>query len=315
MLLAITGVTGFVGRRLAAEAGAAGHGVRGLVFPGGPPAPSGIEGVVGDLGDPAAVRALVAGADALVHLAAVGVQARDRSWDRVATVNVVQPLALLERAAEAGVRRVVLAGSALEYTGHGRLPAPLAAGEPRCDEESPTDPGDPYGATKAAGGTLQRTRARELGLPVWYLRLASMYGPGDDPGKLLPGAVRAAVRREPFEITGGEQFREWLHVADGARALLAAAGTAPAGPAPVLNVGTGAGVRLVEIVRTVYALAGAPEPLVRVGARPYRAHEVHRIVMDASRAERALGGWRPRVALRAGLEGLVRDAAAGGREE
>jgi len=314
LLLALTGTSGFLGRHLASAARAAGHAVRGLVAP-GYPSTEGVENVTGDLGDPEAIRALVAGADVLVHLAAVGVQARDRSWERMALVNVVQPLALLEAAADAKVKRAVLAGTCLEYTGHGRLPEAPAAGAPLCDEASPLDPADPYGATKAAGGVLQRARARELRLPTWYLRLASMYGPGDDPAKLCPGAARAAGAREPFDITGGEQVREWLHVSDGARALLAAAEAEPPEPVATLNVGTGEGVRLLDVVRTVYGIAGADASLVRAGARPYRAREVHRIVMDVSRAERALGGWRPRVDLRQGLEALVREAAgAGGRK-
>lgn len=310
MLLALTGPTGFLGRHLAAAARAAGHRVRGLVLPGGPAAPEGVEAVHGDLGDPDALRALVAGADVLVHLAALGVQARDRSWERMALVNVLHPLALLDAAAVAKVKRVVLAGTCLEYTGHGRLPDAPAAGAPRCDEASPTDPVDPYGATKAAGGALQRARARELRLPTWYLRLATMYGPGDDAAKLLPGALRAAVAGEPFEMTAGEQVREWLHVSDGVRAVLAAAAADPEAPVATVNVGTGDGVRLLEVVRAVYELAGAEGSLVRAGTRPYRPGEVHRVVMDVSRAERALGGFRPRVGVRAGLEALVREAAA-----
>lgn len=303
--IALTGSTGFLGRSLTAAALAAGHTVRALV-PSGEAKAAGVEAVAGRLGEPSAAR-VVEGCDVLVHLAALGVQRRDRDWERMALVNAVHPLALLDAAAAAGIRRVVLAGTCLEYSGHGRLPGARAVGEPRCDEDAPTEPPEAYGATKAAGGLLQRTRARELGLPGWYLRFASMYGPADDAAKLLPAAVNAAVAGAPFAMTGGEQVREWLHVSDAVAAVLAAAATDPLEPVTTLNVGTGEGWSLRDLVGEVFALAGADPALVRLGARPYQG-EVHRLVMDVSRAGPALGGWRPRIALRAGLEALVRAA-------
>lgn len=311
MRLALTGTSGFLGRRFAGAAREAGHEVRGLAAAPARVDGLGIEVVPGTLGDGAAVRSLVEGADVLVHLAALGVQSRDRDRERMRLVNEVLPLALLEAARAAGVGHAVLTGTCLEYTGHGRLPGAPAAGAPCCTEESPTEPADPYGATKARGGAAQRARAASLGLRAWYLRFASMYGPGDDPGKLLPGAVAAALARKPFEMTPGEQVREWLHVDDAVRALLAAVAAPPPDPVTTLNVGTGVGTPIVELVRSVFALAGADPALVRAGARPYRVGEVHRLVLDVSRAERALGGWRPGVTLAAGLAALVREAAAG----
>lgn len=317
MRIALTGTSGFLGRAFASAAGASGHDVRGLVRSGGRPLPGGVVPVPGDLGDREAVRRLVRGADVVVHLAAMGVQSRDRDAQAMTLVNAVQPLALLDAAAAAGVKRAVLAGTCLEYTGHGRLPDASARGAPLCDEASPTDPADPYGASKAAGGAAQRLRAGALGLSAWYLRLASLYGPGDDPAKLLPGAVAAAVARKPFDMTPGEQVREWLHVADAVDALLAAIATPPPAPVTTLNVGTGEGVALLALVRRAFALAGAGPALVRPGARAYRAGEVHRLVMDVSRARGALGGWRARVSLDEGLAALVREAAsaAGGRTD
>jgi nucleoside-diphosphate-sugar epimerase len=315
LLIALTGTTGFLGRRFAAAALAEGHAVRGLVFPGAAAPPEGVEPMPGALADPAAVRALVRGAEALVHLAALGVQSRDRALERMTQVNVVEPLALLAEAKAAGVGRVVVAGTCLEYTGHGRLPEAPVAAAPRLDEASPAEPADPYGATKSAGGLLLRASARALGLSTWYLRFASLYGPGDDPVKLIPAAVRAAVARAPFEMTEGAQVREWLHVEDAASALLAAAQADPPEPAALVNAGTGEGVTLRDVVRLAFEAAGADPALVRAGARPYRAGDVHHLVMDCARARIALRDWRPVIELRRGLEELVRRERAGGRKE
>jgi nucleoside-diphosphate-sugar epimerase len=177
---------------------------------------------------------------------------------------------------------------------------------------APLEAADPYGATKAAGGLLLRSRARELRLPCWYLRFASLYGPDDDPGKLLPGAVAAALARRPFEMTAGEQVREWLHVHDAVAALLAASAANPGTDGAVLNAGTGEGVALASLVLEVYSLAGADPWLVRTGARPYRPGEPHRLVMDVRRAQ-ALLGWRARIGLEEGLRSVVEAERKGGR--
>jgi len=307
MRLAITGTTGFLGRHLIAAALERGHSVRALVRA-GRPAPDGAEPVLGELSDRAALHRLVAGAEVVVHLAALGVQSRDRDWERMVSVNVRQPLALAEEASRAGAGLLVAAGTVLEYRGHGRLPdapAPLPA---LCGEESSTEAPEPYGATKAAGGLVLRARTRELGLPCWYLRLATMYGPGDDTQKLLPAALEAARERRQFDTTGGEQVREWLHVDDAVEALLGAAAAPPRAGCETVNVGTGEGVALREVVGRAFELCGCDAGLVRLGARPYRRGEVHRLVMSSERARALLPAWRPRVELDDGLAGLLGSA-------
>jgi UDP-glucose 4-epimerase len=112
---------------------------------------------------------------------------------------------------------------------------------------------------------------------------------------------------QTFEMTAGEQVREWLHVDDAVAALLAAL-SCDAGPGgAVANAGTGDGIALVELVRKVYATAGADPVLVRAGARPYRPGDPHRLVMNATRA-RGLLGWHAATPLDAGLAALIAGA-------
>lgn len=304
MRIAVTGATGFLGRHLVPAALRAGHQVRALVRYGKAP-PPGAEVVQGELGYPEALRELVRRADAVIHLAAVGVQARGRDWHRMTAVNVAAPLALAEACAEAKVGRLVTVGTCLEYRGHGRLPDSRGPEGALCTEDDPLESDEPYGASKAAGGLLLRSHCRGLGLPCWYLRCAPVYGPGDDPQKVLPAAVRAALEGQPFKTTRGEQVREWLHVEDFVAALLAAAATEPPGGGEVINVGTGVETRLLDVVTRVFALAGADTSLIQAGAYPYRRGEAHRLVMTTEHARRVLPAWAPRVGLEAGLKRLV----------
>lgn len=312
MRLAVTGATGFLGCAFVAEAWRAGHRIRALVredrrVPAVLVAPR-IELVWGDLEQPLAMARLLEGADALVHLAALGVQARDRDWARAARVNALVPLDWVGQAARTGVRQLVAVGTCLEYAGHGRLPATRwqrTLPTPRLVESSPLGGADAYGATKAAGGLLLCARARAEGLSHWYLRLASLYGPGDAPEKILPAALRAARERRPFEMSAGEQVREWLHVSDAVRALLAAVERPGTG---AVNVGTGRGLTLRRVVTGLFEAAGADPSLLRLGARAYLPGEPQRVVMDVSRA-RLLLGFEPAISLEDGLRELARGSA------
>ncbi|MGB8933383.1 MAG: NAD-dependent epimerase/dehydratase family protein, partial [Anaeromyxobacteraceae bacterium] len=268
-------------------------------------APDGVEVVQGDLACLPALRELVRGADVVLHLAAVGVQARNRDWATMVDVNVAQPLKLAEAAVEAGAARLVTVGTCLEYYGHGKLPGHLEPRDARCTEEETLEADEPYGAAKAAGGLLIRSRARSLGLSSWYLRFAPIYGPGDDSQKVLPAAVRAARERRPFPMTAGEQVREWLHVSDAVAGILSAAVTPPPDGVDVVNIGTGEGFTLREVVGRIFELAGAPRDLVQAGAVPYRRGEAHRLLMSTEKARRLIPTWTPRVGLDVGLAELV----------
>jgi dTDP-6-deoxy-L-talose 4-dehydrogenase (NAD+) len=310
MRLAVTGASSFLGRRILSHALGAGHAVRALVGPGRAPPPPhpALALVPGDLEDPHALDALTDGADALLHLAAFG--SRPVHPDDRRRVNALAPVMLVESAIRGGIGRMVVAGTCLEYAGHGRLPAlPAPPDAPPLGEDAPLESGDGLGAARASGGIVLRAVARQRGLPCWYLRLATLMGEGDGgDGGLLPAVLGAAAAGRAFETTGGEQVREWLHVDDAAEAVLRAAARAPPGGGiAVVNVGTGQGVALRDVVRRAFEVAGARATLVRVGGRPYRRGEVHRLVMDVERA-RALLGFTARRPLEDGLAGIAAEA-------
>jgi nucleoside-diphosphate-sugar epimerase len=283
MRLAVTGATGFLGRHLVPAALAAGHTVRALVRPGRTVAPAkGLSVVTGDLGSHEPLGELTDGVEQVVHLAALGVQGRDRATTAMAAANVGGAVRLAEAMAASGVTRLVAAGTVLELGG-----------------------ADEYGRSKAEAFRALQGAAARFGLRGWYLRLASVYGPDDDPEKLLPSAVAAARAGRPFEMTPGAQQREWLHVDDAVAALLRACQVEPPAAFADLDVGTGHGIALAGLVREVYRLAGRDVALVQAGARAYRAGEVMRLVTSPARARAALG-WAPSVPLTEGLRRLVR---------
>lgn len=300
MLVAVTGASGFLGRSFVPRALAEGLRVRALAERREAIA-EGADRVVGTLADAGARRALLVGADVLLHLAARGVRSRDRAWNDVVAVNVNASLDILLEATERVSSHSVLVSTALEYRGFGRLPdnrwPDLSA---RCDEDAPLDPPDAYGASKAAAGILLRALCRERRHSAWYLRLASVYGPGDDDAKVLPAALRAACGGLPFPASGGEQLRDWLWIDDAVDGLIRACRRRPPDAPTLCNLGSGEGVALRDVVETLFDAAGARRDRIEWGALPYRTDEPHVLVLEPQRAATLLG-FRPATPVHRGV--------------
>lgn len=184
--------------------------------------------------------------------------------------------------------RLVTTGTCEAY---GDGPAPFV-------ETQLAQPVSPYSATKLAASNWVLTLARTQGLRATVTRPFLTYGPGQRGDRLVPTALRAARDRRPFPMTAGTQTRELTYIDDTVRGLILAA--APAAEGHLVNLCGGAERSVLEWVRTIYRVAGAPLDLIQPGARPTRAGESVRFVGDPSKA-RALLGYAPTVPPEEGL--------------
>lgn len=198
---------------------------------------------------------------------------------------------LLEGARDAGVPRVVLAGSAKEYG------AAAPAGT-RLRESHLPRPLTPYAVAKLACTHMAGVYHHRDGLVVTTLRLFPVFGPGMPEQTLIVRAIRAAAAGRDLPMTFGRQTRDLLYVDDAVRAFQAA-GVVAEPYAGVLNVCTGRAVTVQQAVQLVFALAGTRARL-RLGALRYPPFEIRNLCGDPSAARRRLG-WRARVALDDGL--------------
>jgi dTDP-glucose 4,6-dehydratase len=185
----------------------------------------------------------------------------------------------------------------------------LGPDDPAFTEDTPYAPSSPYAASKAAADHLVGAWHRTYGFPVLITHASNNYGPFQFPDKLIPLTIRNALEAQPLPVYGsGENIREWLHVADHARALrrVLEAGV----PGRTYNIGGHSGCTNLEVVRAICAIvdrlaprsAGAHEELVRfVSDRP--GHD-RRYAVDDSRIREELG-WRPRERFREGLTKTV----------
>jgi len=300
--LLVTGASGFVGARLVRLALQRGHTVAALVGP-----DSHLHRLEHLLGDVDLIRADITDRraldrvaatvrpDACVHLAAAGAVVRQDDLDALLAANAVAPAHLAAALARAGCRRLVIAGSSSEY---GPVDGVM-------DEASAPHPDDFYGVTKLAGGLLAAVTGARHGLETAQLRLFSVYGPGEDPRRLVPSVVRGLLAGQPIGLTPGAQVRDFVYVDDVAEALLAAVGR-PALATLTVNVGTGVQTSVRELCHLAADLIGGHH-LLRFGAVAYRPGERFSWRASTATAERALG-WHARTLLPDGLARTIEHA-------
>ncbi|GAA2113284.1 NAD-dependent epimerase/dehydratase family protein [Streptomyces synnematoformans] len=338
MRVLVTGGAGFIGSHVVSALAERGH--EAVVLDVRDPAAAGpgcAAYVRGDVRDREAVAAALAGADAVCHQAAmVGLTEDFADAPAYVGVNDLGTAVLLAAMADAGVRRLVLAGSMVVY-GEGRYDCPahgavrplpraeadLADGcfEPRCPrcgaelrpglvaEDAPADPRSVYAATKLAQEHVAGVWARVTGARAVSLRYHNVYGPGmprDTPYAGVASFFRSALERgeAPRVYEDGAQRRDFVHVRDVAeanvRALEAVHGAgaeAAAGALTAYNAGSGDVHTVGELADALAAAYGGPAPVV---TGEYRLGDVRHITADSARLRAELG-WRPAVGFEEGV--------------
>jgi dTDP-glucose 4,6-dehydratase len=208
--------------------------------------------------------------------------------------NVRGSQVLLEAAREFGVKRFLHVSTDEVYGSLG--PTGLFT------EETPLAPSSPYSASKAASDLLALAYAHTFAVPVVVTRCSNNYGPYQFPEKLIPLMIANAARDLPLPVYGdGMNVRDWIHVEDHCRGLLAAFEAGATGE--VYNFGASSERHNIDIVRQVLRLVGKPESLIKfVKDRP--GHD-RRYAIDARKAGTKLG-WAPRVRFEDALAETVR---------
>jgi UDP-glucose 4-epimerase len=221
--------------------------------------------------------------------ASVGVSLRQPLFD--ARQNVLGTLSVLEAARQAGVGKFIYISSGGAMYGDPRY-LPI-------DEEHPSSPISPYALSKVTGERYVRLYGAERGLRWTSLRYANVYGPRQDPlgeaGVIAIFCQNLADRVAPEIHWDGEQTRDFVYVADCARANLLAL---HAGHGQAYNVGTGTGTSINALFHTLLEIAGQ-DLAPRRGAR--RPSDVRHSCLDCAKIERDLG-WRAQIGLREGLQ-------------
>src|SRR5579872_228939 len=241
--------------------------------------------------------------EAVCHQAAqmsVSRSVREPAFD--AEVNLLGLLNVLENASRNGTKKVVFGSSGGVLYGDVFKPA---------DESAPLDPVSPYGISKWAGERYLQFFTRDYGMKAVALRYANVYGPRQNPhGEAGVVAIftRKMLAGESAVINGdGRYLRDYVYVADVARANVLALEADLAEPFIPINIGTGIGTDVNELEAKMRALCatygGAHRPPITVPPPvhgPPRAGDLRSNLVSHEKARRVLG-WAPAVPLDQGL--------------
>ncbi len=266
--------------------------------------------VVGDIRDIELVESIVRERqiEAVVHFAALkSVEASVHDPFGYFDVNVAGTMALARAAIAGGVERFVFSSSCAIYGEPDRLPV---------DERCRVAPENPYGHTKLAAEGLLTSLEAASGMRTVALRYFNAAGASEDGStgedwsgavNLVPSVLRVAAAREPvvrifgtdFPTPDGTAIRDYVHVLDLAEAHARALDHLSAGgPSVTLNIGTGRGSSVREVIAAAEAIVGHRIPVVEAGRR---AGDPPAVWAD-SRLAADIMGWTPRRDLKAMLE-------------
>jgi len=271
--------------------------------------------VQGDICDRALLRKLLEHhrPRAIVHLAAESHV--DRSIEGPAEfvqTNVVGTFSLLEEARTYWMQLAAPERAAFRFlhVSTDEVYGSLGPGDPAFTEETPYAPNSPYSASKASSDHLVRAYHHTYGMPTLITNCSNNYGPHQFPEKLIPLMIHHALAGKPLPVYGdGLNVRDWLYVEDHCTALCEV--LARGRPGDVYNVGGGAEMTNIDLVRTLCALldeakprtGGSYESLITfVKDRP--GHD-RRYAIDSGKIRRELG-WRPQETFESGLRKTVR---------
>jgi len=300
MKVLVTGGAGYVGSHSARELKRRGHEVvcYDNLTTGHRSLSKGCDLIVGDIADADRLSSVLRGKDAVMHFAAfayVGESVKNpRKYYRN---NVEAALQLLNATIDSGIRNFVFSSTCAVYGVPDKVPIP---------EDTVRNPINPYGATKLFLEHALENYSAAYGLRFVALRYFNAAGaePSGEIGEmhdpethLIPLALEAAAGMRPeLEVFGddyatpdGTCIRDYIHVNDLADAHVRALEyLADGGPSIALNLGTGMGYSVKQVLSECEKVTGNPLP-VKVG--PRRAGDPPMLVADASLAQKTLG-WK-----------------------
>ena len=287
----VTGATGFVGYHVCQQLVALGEKVYGLSRSASSDRlPAGVYPVPVDVTVREAMQAAFVQIRpaCVLNLAAVGIDRPFLPMDEALAVNVAGTANTLYAAHAVAVKRFIHVGTCYEHM----------AGKPLTEGGTLST----YAVSKLRAWETWQTFVQSQGLTSAAVRLFHVYGPGQVSTGLIAAAIEAALHGAVFDMTPGEQQRDFIFIDDVVTALLLAL-TAPLKTAETYDIGTGLGHSIRSVVAKIFEMIGGPGR-VAVGALHYRQHEIMQAIADPLAAQIELG-WQAQVGLTDGLAATI----------
>ena len=297
----VTGGAGFIGSHISEALVKRGHRVRvadNFITGYKKNIRDGVEFVEGDCADPAFARQIVAGMDYVIHQAAI--PSVPRSVEKPLEshrANVDGMLHMLLASRDAGVKRLVFAGSSSVYGDTEVLPK---------TETMPTNPMTPYALQKLTGEQYGQMFTKLYGFETVTTRYFNVFGPRQDPGSPYSGVISLFIKAlsdgtRPVIYGDGEQTRDFTYVANVVDGVIRAAETPGVG-GHVINVATGSRISLNQLLTVLKHIFNSGVEAIYKDAR---AGDVRDSQADISKAAQLLG-YKPAISFEDGLRETVK---------
>jgi nucleoside-diphosphate-sugar epimerase len=246
---------------------------------------------IGDLNDGERLRELIGEIQPTVvyHLAVHGAYPTQTNADQIILTDMFGTYNLLKACSEVDYKVFVNTGSSSEYGSK-----QYAMRE--CDLLEPTSY---YAVAKAAQTLVSQHMARADRRPINTFRLFSVYGPYEEPTRLVPTLVRRCLESKELDMVSPDTARDFVYVDDVVEAYLQI-GQLSLQCGEVFNIGTGIQSSMRDVVRAVFQSAGA-KVKVNWGTMPARSWDTETWLADTTKVRRILK-WAPRTSLAEGIQ-------------
>lgn len=291
MKVLVTGGSGFIGHYCLSQLHAKGHEVH-AVSSARLASTAAVQWHQADLLDIGQTRTLIRAAKPshLLHLAWYTQQGK--YWNAQENLNWVQgSLALIQEFTESGGERLVVAGTCAEYEcGHGVC----------IEDQTPLVPATLYGTYKHALQLMLRSWSKQTGLSSAWGRVFSLYGPRENPERLVASVIRAILQGEPAMCGNAALVRDYSHTEDVASAFVALLESSLEGP---VNIASGEAAKLGEIIEKIAVKLDA-RSLIKFRVPPrLSSSEPDLLLADITRLSST--GWTKKFELDSGLDDTI----------
>ena len=225
----------------------------------------------------------------IIHLASHGSYPQQTDVNNMIKTNILGTYNLLESTKSVPYECFINASSSSEY---GLKEKPMR-------ETDMLDPISFYAATKASITLLCQVFARQFNKPIISFRLFSVYGPYEEPTRLIPVAMRAAITGHTLKLTFGKERRDFIYVDDVVQAFFQARNKKNLG-GEIFNIGTGKQYTNLQVAEIIQKYSQNMLK-IELGAYEPRNWDTDFWVADISKAKSKLG-WKPKYNLAKGLE-------------